>query len=225
MSGTAAYYDPNKGGLGVPGYWRFATRSDTAPGNDATNPTIANQANYVASNAVFSVTQDGGYHTSQNYLTDVGLFSNSASAYGTHDQNGDVYQWNDTIYADQGYRGIEGGSWVNSSSAMQSGGAQGGDTPGTADSGYGFRIATVASTPEPSAASSLILAGGLLLARRTRPSASKKTPNGTPTEGEAFHTPRQGGQEFPPSFIFLPRFKFPTSASAKAPGYPPTPVA
>ena len=101
----AAYYDPNKGGPGVAGYWTVATRSDTAPGNDTTNPTIGNQANY------------GGAAKT----TDVGLFSNSASAYGTYDQNGDVYQWSDGVSdANGGERVVRGGAYDNSAFALQS---------------------------------------------------------------------------------------------------------
>jgi formylglycine-generating enzyme required for sulfatase activity len=99
----AAYYSPNyvspydepnlggPGGPGVPGYYAFATQSDSPPGNNIGS--VTNQANYAPGN-VYSVTQSS-YNSNQNYLTDVGAFTNSASFYGTFDQSGNVYQWND----------------------------------------------------------------------------------------------------------------------------------
>ena len=40
----AAYYDPNKNGVG-PGYWLYPTKSDTAPGQNM-NDASSNNANY-----------------------------------------------------------------------------------------------------------------------------------------------------------------------------------
>ena len=92
----AAYYSPVKGGVGSPGYYAYATQSDSAPGNIIGSGT--NQANYITG-AGFSVTQSGGVNASrypnQNYLTDVGAFTGSESFYGTFDQSGNVFQWND----------------------------------------------------------------------------------------------------------------------------------
>lgn len=159
----AAYYDPTLNG-GAGGYWTYATKSNTAPGNNASNPTLANQANY--NNGVYSVTQSSSYSSTQNYLTDVGLFSNSASAYGTFDQNGEAYQWNDAVITG-GLRGLRGGPWSFNSSGLQS--SNWGDIPPETDQGtIGFRLATV---PEPSVAVSMIVGGLLMLARRKRPFA------------------------------------------------------
>jgi formylglycine-generating enzyme required for sulfatase activity len=156
----AAYYDPSLNS-GAGGYWTYATRSNTAPGNVVGS--AANQANY--NNGVYSVTQSNSYSSTQNYLTDVGAFTNSASAYGTYDQNGDVYQWNDTVVGAS--RGLRGGNWYNDST-FQPSSYRTSVAPTTESNGVGFRIATV---PEPSVAVSLIVAGGLLLSRRKRPSA------------------------------------------------------
>jgi len=66
-----------------------------------------NQANY--DNGVYSVTQSqsdrhgGDISSTQNYLTDVGAFSNSASAYGTYDQLGNLAEWNDAVGNDYLY--------------------------------------------------------------------------------------------------------------------------
>jgi sulfatase modifying factor 1 len=63
----AAYYSPNYGEVGVPGYYAYATQSDTAPGNIVGS--TANQANY-NTGAGYSVTQSGDYSPDENYLTD-----------------------------------------------------------------------------------------------------------------------------------------------------------
>ena len=46
----------------------------------------------------------------QNYLTDVGAFSGSKSFYGTFDQSGNVYQWNDLDGVVGSTRGLRGGA-------------------------------------------------------------------------------------------------------------------
>jgi len=160
----AAYYDPNKGGPGVGGYWTYATRSDNALGNVIGN--APNQANFVISG--FSVGQSWPYSTSQNYLTDVGAFSGSASAYGTYDQNGDVNQ----IIGDPngGYVERRGGSWGSPGADQLTSSTRFDSYPSEERREVGFRIATV---PEPGAGASLILAGAVLLARRRRAALPK----------------------------------------------------
>ena len=85
----ASYYSPTRSG-GTGGYYSYSTQSDVAPGNVVGGD--ANQANYYTS-AGYSVTQSTVGDTTQNYLTDVGAFSGSASYYGTFDQTGNVVQW------------------------------------------------------------------------------------------------------------------------------------
>ena len=82
----AAYYDPNKGGVGVGGYWQQANQSNTMAGNTIG---VANSANYYDGDHV-------GYPGAA--LTDVGAYGlNSDSAYGTNDQAGNVFEWNDAV--------------------------------------------------------------------------------------------------------------------------------
>ncbi len=75
----AAYYDPAKSGGA--GYWTYATKGGSAP-----------EANLGSNNP-----------------TNAGSFSTAASAYGTFDQNGNVWEYNET-QAD-GKVGLRGGSW------------------------------------------------------------------------------------------------------------------
>jgi len=89
----AAYY---KGGSTNAGYWTYATQSNVAPGT--TIGSSANQANY---NGVIPI----------GHATDVGSFTGSGSFYGTFDQSGNVYQWNDLDGTAGSSRGLRGGFW------------------------------------------------------------------------------------------------------------------
>jgi formylglycine-generating enzyme len=91
----AAYYDPAK--PGGPGYWDFATGSDTAPGHDINETTNAgNNANYY-----YGITLDqmmlgeyGNYTIGSPYYRTVGgEFEQSGSYYGTFDQTGNLLEW------------------------------------------------------------------------------------------------------------------------------------
>ncbi len=104
----AAYYDAKKGTSG--GYWSYPAKSEDAP-----------EANI----------NTGG-------PSDGGNFKNSASAYGTFDQGGNAWEFNDTKSGDKW--GLRGGSWYQN------------DNPGYMQAGtryddycgkwphYGFRI-------------------------------------------------------------------------------------
>ncbi len=109
----AAYYSP---GASTDSYWLYPTQSDTAPGNVIGSGT--NQANYKT--GVYSVTQDATKYNDQNYLTDGGAFSASASYYGTYDQGGNVAEWNDTFSISEEALGVRGGTWNNNNVDMRS---------------------------------------------------------------------------------------------------------
>jgi hypothetical protein len=99
------------------------------------------------------VTQSPTLSASQNYLSDVGAFSGSASYYGTFDQSGNVAQWNDLSGAGN-IKGFRGGSWNNISSGLLSSGVrEGGIYVGSGDgtARVGIRLAgqyIVAPVPE-----------------------------------------------------------------------------
>jgi len=107
----------------------------------------ANQANY--NNGLYSVTQSGGYDSNQNYLTDVGAFSGSGSFYGTFDQSGNVFQWNDLDGTSGSSRGLRGGDWPSSASNLSSSNRLTNDPSGEFDI-IGFRLASPVAVPEPS---------------------------------------------------------------------------
>ena len=139
----AAYY---KGGGTNTGYWRYPTQSDSAPGNNIGG--AANQANYYAggwSAGDYSVTQSASYSSTQNYLTEAGVFSNSGSAYGTFDQAGNVFEWNDAVIGSS--RGLRGGSWGDVDYHQSWLRFDGGFDPAFEHYVVGFRVASVAPMP------------------------------------------------------------------------------
>ncbi|MCX6875755.1 MAG: PEP-CTERM sorting domain-containing protein [Verrucomicrobia bacterium] len=89
------------------------------------------------------------------------------SHYGTNDQAGNVWEWNDAVPTDSS-RGLRGGSWYNAGlSFLLASTACGINVPATESNTLGFRVATV---PEPGCAVLTLLAGGwvALLGRRRR---------------------------------------------------------
>ena len=163
----AAYFDPTLNS-GSGGYYTYATQSNAAPGNIIGSGT--NQANY-NTGAGYSVTQSSSYDLNQNYLTDVGAFSGSGSFYGTFDQSGNVFQWNDLDGTSGSSRGLRGGFWdygnpfdLSSSNSI------------SFDPSYeyyyiGFRLASPVAVPEPSTwvmGAVGLACGGYSLFRRRR---------------------------------------------------------
>ncbi len=126
----AAFY---KGGSTNAGYWTYATQSNTLPNNNPPSADTSNSANYY----------NDGWAVGSPYLTDVGAYTLSDSAYGTFDQNGNMWEWNERI-GDQS-PAHRGASWVSQSGRLprdyysQS-------TPDNEIYSNGIRIAAV---PEP----------------------------------------------------------------------------
>jgi formylglycine-generating enzyme required for sulfatase activity len=145
----AAYYDATKDGTG--GYWQVPTQSATLGGNTIGN---ANSANYFDGDHVsFPGTQ----------TTDVGAYgTNSDSFYGTFDQGGNVWEWNDAVLGTS--RGLRGGAW-NSVSGVLASTLRGGSNPSNETADVGFRVASI---PEPGSVALTLLATGMLVSRRRR---------------------------------------------------------
>jgi formylglycine-generating enzyme required for sulfatase activity len=147
-SGAAQYFIPSEdewykaafyktGGTNA-GYWTYATRSNMAPDN------LLVLANSESNNANYA--DNDIYTDPTNYLTPVGTFVLSPGPYGTFDQSGDVYQWNEANLVDT-YRGIRGGSFGVHAYVLAATGRRY-DDPTDQNDNIGFRIASVA-VPEP----------------------------------------------------------------------------
>jgi formylglycine-generating enzyme required for sulfatase activity len=151
----AAYYDE-----GSATWFDYPMGTDTAPLSSAP-PGNATSGNLRAPSNEFAVTGSPTFDPATNYLTDVGAYTTAASPYGTFDQGGNAFEWNET--ASVSGRSVRGGGWSDSADgllASQPDYTDLGD-PATNENYYvGFRVATV---PEPGQLL-LALTGGLVLA-------------------------------------------------------------
>ena len=153
----AAYYDPTK--PGGAGYWLHATQSDTLANN--TDFGATNGANYYDGDyAVFTGSNDGALP--------VGSYAAADSFYGTFDQGGNLFEWNDEILFGTG-RGVRGGSLFDVEFNLQSSLRNGGDATVELDL-LGFRVASLAPIPEPSTygAAMGVAALGMVMMRRRK---------------------------------------------------------
>ena len=128
----AAYYD---GASSV--YYDYATGTNVAPSNGNPGGDTGNTVNY----------NDGDYAVgSPYYTTEVGQFSLSDSPYGTFDQSGNLWEWNETVITVDVSRGLRGSWWWDSAHYI-SAECRNVQNPVIASYSMGFRVANV---PEPS---------------------------------------------------------------------------
>ncbi|MCX7426644.1 MAG: SUMF1/EgtB/PvdO family nonheme iron enzyme [Planctomycetia bacterium] len=100
----AAYYDPNKGGAGVPGYWDYPTKHDS--------PSVPDGIDYYGDTTFDAVFDDGYDQGHPNDVDNAGVLS----AYGTMGQGANVWEWNETAIGSS--RGFRGGVWSDNSSIL-----------------------------------------------------------------------------------------------------------
>jgi formylglycine-generating enzyme required for sulfatase activity len=161
----AGFWDQDRffwGGM----YYRYGTSSDTYyPGNVVGG--LPNQANYY--NGVYSVTQSASQVWGQNYLTDVGAFTNSASPYGAFDMGSNAREWLDRGEANAS-QGTTQGAWNENESFIRGENNVGLYMSASSDGmANGFRLA--APVPEPSTyamALAGIACGGFSIWRRRK---------------------------------------------------------
>jgi formylglycine-generating enzyme required for sulfatase activity len=133
----AAYYQPVGAGGDTDSYWLYPTQSNSI------------------------TTADANYNFTGGTVTDVGTYSGDASYYGTFDQGGNVWEWNDAILSTSN-RGLLGGSFSNNDTNLQSSLTGNSANPTLEISKFGFRVSSVSSIPEPSAYAAIF--GSLALA-------------------------------------------------------------
>ncbi|HEX3356562.1 MAG TPA: SUMF1/EgtB/PvdO family nonheme iron enzyme [Tepidisphaeraceae bacterium] len=145
----AGFYDPNK--AGGAGYWTFATQANTTPASTLpfTTPNDANSTNL---------------GDSSHFRTPIGAFVNSPSAYGTFDQDGNVYEMTEGLF-NAGARAIRGGGYSGTTGFLVTDRTS--INPVFGNDLTGFRIAEV---PEPSSMM-LLLAGSAAIGARRRKTA------------------------------------------------------
>ncbi|NOS70091.1 MAG: SUMF1/EgtB/PvdO family nonheme iron enzyme [Verrucomicrobia bacterium] len=165
----AAFHQPVAQGGDVDNYWLYPTASNAMPNSRNGSGSDANSANYFRDDGIANGF-NGGYAVnnsitppSGNALTDVGSFSLADSFYGTFDQGGSVWEWNDAI--DVGFRGMRGGAWNAIEPTLRA--VSGGNVfdPAGEDVKAGFRIAIV---PEPGVIGLMALGTALLAWQRKR---------------------------------------------------------
>ncbi len=159
-----AAYHKNDGATG--NYFDYPTSSDntSAPflSNDVIDPDPGNNANFYQNGHTVPHTTNNSYWT-----TEVGEFENSDSPYGTFDQGGNLWEWNESVVnsgGSYGVRGVRGGGWQDDSGYLQAS-YRSYHWP-TAENGHiGFRVASV---PEPGSITLLVFGAvaGLLWWRR-----------------------------------------------------------
>jgi formylglycine-generating enzyme required for sulfatase activity len=99
----AAYHDKNAGLAAT--YFDYPTGANSVPGTDATESTNpGNNANYRIDFGMFAIGPP-------YYRTAVGEYELSDSPYGTFDQGGNVWEWNETVAIQSTWRGMLGGGW------------------------------------------------------------------------------------------------------------------
>ena len=135
----ASYHQPAGQGGDSDDFWLYPTKSNDAPGNTIGVATPSNHANFRTPNNFFSVTQSANYDSNQNYLTAVGSYPDSASFYGTYDQGGNVFEWNDAVISSSN-RGRRGGSWGDPGDRLSSS-FRDEMSPANDDNLVGFRVA------------------------------------------------------------------------------------
>ena len=152
------HYDPTPDASGN-NYWLYPTQSDTVPtvGTANTTGVISNPGANVAN---YNVGAD--WNSQDGNLTTVG--SAAANNYfGTADQGGNVWEWNDAIISGSS-RGLRGGAWAFDGNLLRAS-VRNGNTPKLEFNDVGFRVASV---PEPSAVLLISFAVGASLTRRRR---------------------------------------------------------
>jgi hypothetical protein len=175
----AAYHQP---GADTNDYWLYPMKNNSTPFSDLPPgvgaPNQAHTGNFYGDDGIggngfndgFAATGSTTFVSSMNYLTDVGAYTQSESFYQTFDQGGNVWEWNESVFA-SGRRGLRGGGWGHGTPFGPTSIAANvritefaGTVAGTSD--VGFRL--VRLIPEPSSFALAVLGAGAFVLRTRR---------------------------------------------------------
>jgi formylglycine-generating enzyme required for sulfatase activity len=135
----AAYY---KGGGTNAGYWEYATQSNAEPAAVTADAGGKGSAGPGDNSANWNKAAD--WNAQNGNVTSVGS-NGCAGNYGTFDQNGNVWEWQqDAPSWDAGLRAYQGGKWSETDNLVK---YVEGNPPGSEDDLIGFRVATMAVVP------------------------------------------------------------------------------
>ncbi len=166
----AAYYQPNGQGGDVDDYWLYATRSNDFPNIATAINAIGPTRGDIANPGVNVVNHFRGadWNFQDGNVTTVGSAGPlSQSFYGTSDQNGNVLEWSETLIGNS-FPVTRGGRFNSFSTGLASS-SRGLHGPFEEYAELGFRVATIATVPEPSTLALAALGAlGLLIAARRR---------------------------------------------------------
>jgi len=166
----AAYHDKTAGLAAS--YFDYPTNTNDVPSNVLSSPDPGNNANFYYQLSHYTI-------GSPYWTTPVGEFENSESPYGTFDQGGNLFEWNDARIYPSPLVVLRGGSWGYDSSGMLASNRDTYSFPTDERNYYGFRVASV---PEPgSIALAISGAVGLLFFGWRR---RKRTAQGVARSGE-----------------------------------------
>jgi formylglycine-generating enzyme required for sulfatase activity len=130
-----AAYHKNDGATG--NYWDYPTGTNSVTNNNPPSSDTGNSANFY----------NNGYTTGNfSYpLTDAGAYTLSDRPYGTFDQGGNVWEWNETLF-NGSFRGVRGGGWDGNFVNLHASDWYGVVSPSGGGRDIGFRVASI---PEP----------------------------------------------------------------------------
>jgi formylglycine-generating enzyme required for sulfatase activity len=128
----AAYYDPTKGGTG--GYWQYPPKTD--------DPAV--MVKELPPGGPFSANFDNVAAGDGNGTTDVGAYTAASSYYGTFDQAGNTWEWNEPLDPTTKVASRRGGSQGNAIARLAAGAiASNPITKAGASVNQGFRLGLV----------------------------------------------------------------------------------